>query len=148
MNTERLPLLLAAILALATAAAADTALNWMTDKQLRASFAGHGSEGHYRDGRTFRESYAADKRLEYIEGGRTETGYWSIVAGTFCTIYDGIPSGGCFRVHQLSDNCFEFYFQARDERRAAEPEDRRRPSWTARAWRTDKLSTCDERPTV
>ncbi len=129
-------------------AAAQAAPKWMNDEQLREAFAGKEIEGFYRSGRMFRESYKADKRLEYREGARTETGYWRVVSGTFCTIYDGMPSGGCFRVHRLSVNCFEFYFQARDEDAAADIRRRGKPSWTARAWRTDQLSTCEDRPTV
>ena len=132
----------------ALAASTASASQWMSHGELRKTFAGHAIEGHYADGRTFTESYRPDRRLEYIEGGRVQTGYWEIVAGTFCTIYDGAGDGGCFRVRMLSANCFEFYFQARDEKSAADLKRRGRPSWTARAWRTGAVSTCQERPSV
>ena len=42
-------------------------------------------------------------------------GHWSVASGTFCTIYDDDPTGGCFRVQKTGANCFEFYFVARTE---------------------------------
>lgn len=121
---------------------------WMSNAELRSAFAGTTIEGIYRDGRTFAEVYHADGRLNYDEGSRHITGHWSVVSGTFCTIYDSSASGGCFRVHQISGNCFEFYFQSRDEADAAKPKQDGRPRWTAQAWRTNALSTCRERPSV
>ena len=44
------------------------------------------------------------------------TGRWSVVADTFCTIYDGSKTGGCFRVRRVSANCYEIigrYYNAR-----------------------------------
>ena len=121
---------------------------WMTNAELRTAFSGKTIEGVYRDGRTFKEAYRANGTLDYDEGSRHLTGHWSVINGTFCTIYDGSASGGCFRVHRLSANCFEFYFQSRDEAQAADPKPGDRPSWTAQAWRTSALATCQERPTV
>ncbi|MCB1510263.1 MAG: hypothetical protein KDJ36_05115 [Hyphomicrobiaceae bacterium] len=122
---------------------------WMTDHELRRAFSGTTIEGHYADGRSFVESYLKSGALDYRETGRKrhQTGHWSIVAGAFCTIYNTSPTGGCFRVRRHSDNCFEFYFQARTEAQARAP-DRGRPSWTARAWRQGQPATCHEKPVV
>ena len=122
--------------------------SWMSNSELRTAFAGKTIEGVYRDGRAFKEAYHAGGRLNYDEGSRHITGHWSVINGTFCTIYDSEASGGCFRVHRISANCYEFYFQSRDEAEAADPKRDRRPSWTAQAWRTNALSTCAQRPTV
>lgn len=121
---------------------------WMTNKEMRAAFSGQTIEGVYRSGRTFKESYLADGRLSYDERSRHHTGHWSVINGTFCTIYDTSVTGGCFRVQKISANCFEFYFQTRDEAAAAEPDKHGQPTWTAQAWRTSALSTCKERPSV
>jgi hypothetical protein len=120
---------------------------WMGDADIRAAFAGVTIEGIYASEVTFVESYAADGRIEYTEARRKMTGQWSVVNAQFCTIYDGAVTGGCFRVVRLGDNCFEFYFQSRDEQKAAEP-DPGKPSWTAQGWRKDEKATCKEQPTT
>jgi hypothetical protein len=122
---------------------------WMSADALHQAFAGQAVTGNYSDGRTFDESYDAAGRLVYTEHEppRRQTGHWSIVNDRFCTIYDASSSGGCFRVHQVSANCFEFYFETRTEEevRRSTPRD---PTWTARAWRVDTVPTCDGKPTV
>jgi hypothetical protein len=126
-------------------AAAGTA--WIPSAELSSLFSGRTIAGYYADGLKFTERYDRDGAIDYREEGRHLTGTWSIVADTFCTIYANSPTGGCYRVTRTSANCFEFYFQARTEAEAAMP-DPGRPSWTARAWHTDRPSTCAEAPTV
>ncbi len=122
---------------------------WMTNARLQAMFAGKTIVGQYVDGREFREQYAADGSLEYVDPAKARqlSGHWSIIKHRFCTIYDGNSTGGCFRVRQVSDNCFEFYFEARTEEEVR-GSSLRHPTWTARAWRTESVSTCQERPLV
>jgi hypothetical protein len=136
---------LAAIVALAWSAHANT--KWMGDGDIRAAFAGVTIEGIYASEVSFVESYGADGRIEYTEAMRKMTGQWSVVNGQFCTIYDVAATGGCFRVVRLGDNCFEFYFQSRDEQKAAEP-DPGKPSWTAQGWRKGEQPTCKLQPAV
>ncbi len=121
--------------------------SWMTDEELRATFHGVTVVGQYSDGRSFSELYATDNHLEYFEGPMENTGHWSVISGTFCTIYRGDLSGGCYRVTRKGSNCFEFYFVARTEdqvRRRREG----RPGWTAQAWIKDKAQTCNDVPSV
>lgn len=122
---------------------------WMTTAEIRAFLAGTTIDGDYVDGRTFTESYDLEGRLKYHEpaDNRNWTGDWSVTNDRFCTIYDVSGTGGCFRVRRISFNCLEFFFDTRteEEARSSTP---RNPSWTARAWRTDKPSTCAERPLV
>jgi len=122
---------------------------WMTEVKLRSSFAESTINGEYVDGRTFSERYNKDGSLAYTETARAAkwSGRWSIVRDRFCTIYDNFGTGGCFRVRQVSLNCFEFFFDSRteEEARSSTP---RQPSWTARAWRVDRSSTCQDRPMV
>jgi len=122
---------------------------WMTAPDLRASFSGASIKGEYANGRTFSEHYRKAGGLTYIEVARKRhmTGRWSIVRDRFCTIYDSSGTGGCFRVHQISFNCFEFYFDTRTEAEARQST-LRNPTWTARAWRTDRPTTCQDRPMV
>lgn len=120
---------------------------WMTGDELEATFHGVTVVGHYLDGRGFRELYAADSHLEYFEGPVESKGHWSVISNTFCTIYRGDLSGGCYRVSRKGPNCFEFYFVARTEdqvRRRREG----RPGWTAQAWIQDKAQTCNDVPSV
>lgn len=116
----------------------------MDDRELRDVLGGTQVAGHYSNGKKFNEDYHADGTLTYIEIGRKNTGRWSIVAGTFCTIYDTDTSGGCYRVSRVGSNCFEFYFIARTREQATTPKDRNKPAWTARAWLRDKESTCED----
>jgi hypothetical protein len=122
---------------------------WLKENELRSSLTGATIAGQYVDARSFRERYNADGSLSYSEtaGNRKLSGRWSIVRHRFCTIYDQSETGGCYRVRQISDNCFEFFF---DTRTVAEARSStlRNPNWTARAWRTDRISTCEERPMV
>ncbi len=112
---------------------------WMTESELSEAFSGKTLDGAYQSGRTFTETYRQDGRLRYRDDGRASDGHWSVTAGTFCTIYDDDPTGGCFRVHREGANCFEFYFVARTEEQAKTPHG---PSWTARAWISGVKSTC------
>lgn len=138
---------LTAALAVGAAILPAQAANWMTEAELKAVFGGRTIEGAYANGTKFVESYAARGTLDYSEPRRKLTGRWSTVGDTFCTIYDGDQTGGCFRVRQVSDNCYEFFFAARDEAEA-ESAPARKPSWTARASRTDAAPTCRAVPTV
>jgi hypothetical protein len=120
-----------------------SALAWMSENALNQSFSGKTIEGHYSDGAKFVERYDGNGHLNYKDDRRETQGRWSLQAGTFCTIYDIDPSGGCYRVHKVSDNCFEFYFAARTvEQAQREPNDK--PSWTARGWVKGETSTCAE----
>lgn len=119
---------------------------WMSEAEMSSAFAGATLEGKYGDGRPFRERYKNDGRVEYEERSLTNGGSWSVQAGTFCTIYDGDASGGCFRVKQVGRNCYEFYFVARTEMEAHR--DQRRPDWTARGSVVGKPGICQEESTV
>lgn len=129
----------------ATAVRAD---DWMDDVALRSTFAGTTIDGVYTSGMTFRERYLANGRLDYREqGGRAMDGHWSVIAGAWCTIYSVANTGGCFKVRQVSVNCYEFHFQTRTEAEAALPNPGK-PSWTARAWLLGRPATCKEAPIV
>lgn len=131
---------------LAIVPAASALSDWMSEAELETTFMDVAIEGKYSDGRPFHERYRADRRVEYHEQNMTTGGSWSVHSGTFCTIYDGDTSGGCFRVKQVSGNCYEFYFVART---TAEAEaDQRRPAWTARGSIVGKPGACTEESTV
>lgn len=124
-----------------------TGSGWMSGSDITLAFAGQTITGVYVTGLTFRESYRGDGRLDYIEPARRLSGRWSVVADTFCTLYDTVPTGGCYRVQRIGDNCFEFYWAAADEG-GAEDGSPTRPRWTARGWRVDRLATCPAEPIV
>lgn len=128
-----------AVATCSVAASVSAGETWMTETEIRDALAGKVIDGHYRNGRTFTETYLAGGRISYTDQVRSSGGRWSLVNGSFCTIYDGDSSGGCFRVHRAGSNCFEFYFVARTEEQALKPGD---PSWTARGWLKDVKSTC------
>lgn len=127
----------------APGAPADASKAWMSEADLRRALAGKDVEGEYPNGRPFKETYAADGSVSYADDLRSSGGRWSIEAGTFCTIYDDDPMGGCFRVHKVGANCFEFYFVARTEEEARKAP--KEPDWTARAWVEAEPATCKDR---
>lgn len=132
--------------ALAEAAPPAPAPLFIGEHELAPLFAGKTIDGYYADGTTFTETYEGDGRIRYIERNRNMVGRWLVRAGTFCTIYDTSPTGGCYRVTRRGANCFEFYFVARDEGQAErEPG---RPSWTAQAWIKGPIATCKDEPIV
>ena len=114
---------------------------------MRAAFGGKTIQGYYASGKAFTEIYLADGRIEYRETGIEYRGHWSLQAGRFCTIYHSDPTGGCYQVRQVSENCYEFYFVTRTEVQAAE-RDLGRPAWTARAAVSDRDATCSDKPSV
>lgn len=117
--------------------------DWMQSGDIHDAFSGRTIDGYYADKRRFTERYDADGRLVYVEPYVRNAGRWSVRANAFCTIYDRDPTGGCYRVEKLSANCFAFYFISRSERQA-EDDPLKRPKWTARGWRQDEPSTCEE----
>lgn len=120
---------------------------WMDEAAIRATFGNKTIQGNYASGKAFTETYKADGTIEYHERGIDYRGHWSLQAGTFCTIYHSDPTGGCYQVRQVSDNCYEFYFVSRTEAQAAE-RDLSRPAWTARAAVSDRDATCADKPSV
>ena len=116
---------------------------WMSGEEIVAAFHDATIEGRYSGGRPFTETYRADGRIEYLDGGRTMGGRWSVTEGTLCTIYDTDPTGGCFRVAKVGSNCFEFYFVSRTEE-AAPGKDGDPPEWTARGALAGKTEACPD----
>ncbi|MEO1280705.1 MAG: hypothetical protein AAFV69_03110 [Pseudomonadota bacterium] len=116
---------------------------WLSSADIQSTFGGQTIDGRYTDKRSFSERYDNDGSLEYQEPFRRTAGRWSVQRDTFCTIYDRDPTGGCFRVKRVSSNCFEFYFVARSiEQASADP--LRPDAWTARGWRREMPSTCED----
>lgn len=135
------------ILAIASAAPAKAIDDsWMNEEEMRASFTGVTLEGKYGSGRPFSEIYRQDGTLEYREAANVFGGRWSVQVGTFCTIYDNDPSGGCYRVKKVGVNCFEFYFVARTQQQVQT--DPKRPSWTARGSVVGQPGICAEQHNV
>lgn len=99
-------------------------------------------EGVYGDGTPVRESYATGGLIpDYYDPTRQVTGKWSIVNNTLCTFYDDdAMSGGCFRVEQVSVNCFDYYAVATSETEALGPG--QKPRYTARAHVKGLPDTC------
>lgn len=122
-------------------------LPWMEDAAIRSAFSGKTLQGHYANGVAFTESYGTGGAVNYLERERSLPGHWSVQGGAFCTIYHRDAAGGCYRVKQITDNCYEFYYVARTEFEAANGLTVG-PAWTARAAVSDRTSTCDDRPSV
>lgn len=120
---------------------------WLSGSEIAQQFKDVTIDGRYASGKAFTERYAADGRVTYKEPGVTLGGHWSVTEGTLCTIYDGDPSGGCYRVARVDTNCYEFYFVSRTEAAAPGPPDGK-PAWTARGALQGKPSACRDQPSV
>lgn len=138
---RRITTLLAVASLVLAPASARTGGPWMTDNELRTTFGGQSIDGHYQNGSTFSETYQSSGRVSYRDERRETGGRWTIIEGTFCTIYDDDPTGGCFRVMRSGENCYEFYFVARTEDEARTP---RSPDWSARGWLSTSSATCTD----
>ena len=146
-SASRLPAALIAMTSVVAASAATAADGtWMSEPDMRTTFTGVTLEGKYGSGRPFSEVYEKDGKLQYREAATSIGGRWSVRAGTFCTIYDNDPTGGCYRVKKVGGNCYEFYFVARTERQAEK--DQKRPAWTARGSVVGRPGICAEEHSV
>lgn len=144
MHLRLLSLVIFSIIAvIAPAGAGDSPSPWLAESEIAAALSGKTIEGRYASGRAFTERYESDGRVQYMEGGATIGGRWSITSGTLCTIYDADPAGGCFRVSRVSENCFEFYFAARTEDATPGPQGSK-PIWTARGSINGGASACQD----
>jgi hypothetical protein len=135
------------ILVTCCAATAERVIVWMDDDQITKAFAGVTISGVYVDGMPFTETYASGGGITYSDPRKAMTGRWSVVNRSFCTLYEGATTGGCFKVSRHSGNCFEFYFLTSSEREAAN-DNSNQPSWTARGWDKSKAATCDDKPSA
>lgn len=120
---------------------------WMDGQQIQTLLGGKEIAGEYANGRPFTERYLADGRIEYTDQITSLGGHWSVTAGTLCTIYDGDPAGGCFRVVRSGANCFEFYFVSRTEETAPGKDDEK-PKWTARGSLSGSSEGCPDQADV
>ena len=109
--------------------------------EIITAFEGKTVAGAYRDGLAFRESYHAGGAIDYWDPRTVSTGQWSVINNLFCTFYTAM-NGGCFRIVQVSANCFDFYAAADTERQALETG--KRSDYTARGSVQGVASTCPD----
>jgi hypothetical protein len=106
-------------------------------------FDGKSVTGVYADGSPVKESYKAGGGIDYWDTLRTSTGTWSVVNNLFCTFYDNPDmNGGCFRVEQVSANCFDYFVLASSTGEALTPTNK--PRYTARAHIDGIPDTCPD----
>jgi hypothetical protein len=111
------------------------------------TFEGKTVKGVYADGTPVQESYKVGGGIDYWDSFRTSTGTWSVVNGLFCTFYNATEmSGGCFRVEQVSANCFDYFALAGSTEEALKPTDK--PRYTARAHILGAPDTCPDELSV
>jgi hypothetical protein len=111
------------------------------------TFEGKTVKGAYADNTPVQETYHLGGAIDYWDPLRTSTGKWSVVNNLFCTFYDdGAMSGGCFRVEQVSANCFDYFALASSEADALTPTEK--PRYTARAHILGSPDTCPDELSV
>lgn len=110
-------------------------------------FDGKSVSGVYADGTAVKETYKVGGRIDYWDPYRATTGTWSVVNNLLCTFYDdGEMSGGCFRVEQVSANCFDYFALAGSTTEALTPQGK--PRYTARASIEGVPETCPDELSV
>jgi hypothetical protein len=110
-------------------------------------FDGKAVTGVYADRTPVRESYDVGGGINYWDPFRTTTGTWSVINNQLCTFYnDAEMSGGCFRVEQVSANCFDYFAVATSTTEALTPSDQ--PRYTARASIDGAPETCPDELSV
>lgn len=106
-----------------------------------AAFDGKTVAGAYADGLAFRESYFNGGAIDYWDPRGAATGQWSVVNNLFCTFYDTM-AGACFRIEQVSANCFDYFAAADTQEQALTPDSK--PRYTARGSVSGVKSTCPD----
>lgn len=104
----------------------------MSGAEIKSTFSGGAFDGVYADTSRWQETYNSDGSIVYSDRFGPRKGEWSVRGSNFCTFYtDG--TGACWRVEQVSENCFRFYVTVgEDAARAA----------SATGWATDRPGTC------
>ena len=111
---------------------------------VRAEITAKKLTGYYSDGLPWTETYFADTSISYQDRQFNWSGTWSFRGPAFCTFYNRGANGGCWLVRKISGNCYEFYI-ASGEPAIESPLPHIAPRhWTARGWRTEATSTCEE----
>jgi hypothetical protein len=106
-------------------------------------FDGKTLKGVYADGTPVQETYLVGGKIDYWDSNRVSTGQWSVVNNLLCTFYDSAEmSGACFRVIQVSTNCFDYFALASSEAEALSPTGK--PNYTARASIVGIPETCPD----
>jgi hypothetical protein len=106
-------------------------------------FEGKTAIGVYSDGSPVQETYKIGGGIDYWDSARTSSGTWSVVNNLFCTFYDNSAmNGGCFRVEQVSANCFDYFVLASSTGEALFPTEK--PRYTARAHIEGVADTCPD----
>ncbi len=137
--TRASPIILAVLLAVTELAGYAVAAEprWLSERDLAYVFVGREVAGTYANGTSFSETYRKIGKAEYRDPQHSLAGTWSIQGEVFCTRYGHSDNkgGGCFRVSQPSDNCFEFWLL--NEAGALAD-----ANWIARSWHSKNPSTC------
>jgi hypothetical protein len=114
--------------------------HFMGDAEIDRAFRGVTLKGEYADLSLWTESYLENGEADYEDARGPVKGQWSVVNGHFCTLYEEVITGGCFKAVHKSSNCFEFYSSANTPGETTDPKGDQH--WVARAWNKDKPSTC------
>lgn len=129
------------LLAIAATATEPAGPRVLEGADIISAFEGKTVAGAYADGLAFRETYFSGGKIDYWDPRATSAGQWSVVNNLFCTFYTAM-SGGCFRIVQVSTNCFDFYAAADSTREALDPQGRQ--DYTARGSIQGIASTCPD----
>ncbi|MFV0296368.1 MAG: hypothetical protein ACK5JT_09655 [Hyphomicrobiaceae bacterium] len=131
------------------AAQSDTqgGMAWMNDDEIKSQFSGRKLQGIYPSRKHWREEIFTNGTTDYTEGTKRWKGQWHVTNGSFCFRYPVPGTGGCFRVVQVSANCFELYELGTEHADTNAPPTTR-DYWNGRMWHSDRKTTCEQTPSV
>jgi hypothetical protein len=127
------------ILVCAPIAFAEERTAWMSDEDMRSTFAGKRVAGVYPNGVKFEETYAPSGTVDYKDDLQSDSGNWAISAGNFCFFYRSMQ-GGCFKLHRDGENCYQAVLASEAVNSKSGPLSK--TGWAVLMWRADMPSTC------
>lgn len=122
-------------------------LAWMSGEDIQRTFSGQALTGLYPSQRAWSETIGTDGTTDYREGANHWQGRWWVRGREFCFSYPPPGVGGCFRITQISANCYELYEHTGEAGGDEMPPDIA-DLWNGRMWHADRPTTCEARPSV
>ena len=112
----------------------------LSGPEIRATIYGTTMSGEYPSGQNWSERFNLDGTSTYVELGKISEGKMSLNGNILCFTYKNDDQfGGCFEVWKRGPNCFDFYSSSSNASLDNRQFGKR---WDARAWHTDRPSTC------
>ncbi|NKB51571.1 MAG: hypothetical protein GKR97_05000 [Rhizobiaceae bacterium] len=113
----------------------------LSPSEIQIQLLGHSLIGEYSSGARWSEQLHSNMTSTYVEDDSTMHGVMDFIGPVLCFTYSQSddPNPHCFEIWKRGANCFDFYgiddIAGLSDRRFGR-------GWLARAWKTDRASTC------